>query len=580
MKAVTNTLDVKFDYGAIDRQYDFFIITTTEKYISGGAYILDKPVVKLKAESVSFDGGRSLFVMFMKDIISLYDFVEHIEDEKLSVKKIKSIEIKDYILFRLFLFSLNNFENAELKFNNITGKLFICSNKWMRKDRTSFMTLNMNVDADLNFICEAATFSLLSKFGDNKKIKDYPMYQLADKNNALKRVLWTESKENIYIKRALYGRKAELSFLNISQKELRNNKVYFIYHILNLLRNKFENMFEMHFKSIDISQSVDSTKGDWFIERAISELKKKSLHFVNLSKGSEYTEDFIDLVGQLTKRLGMEGTVSAKIKADSNNVVLIHNKNFYEQNKYEDPHSKLPKNAVIQCVTIEDSLDKIIDEKDAIINTIIKEMVIKNDLLFSHSFSLDDWQDYGFDGDWIFGKEKDGKHYFMIVHPNGTFEFSSKLNDFKSFANQTINDVSRKLVENKGKEKVIVVDASNNINILSRTEIFTLPNEAIFGMEQVSRSKTSREENLSGLVDINLFETEGKTYYNVGIKGYGMNTNVPHAPLLYKIDKVGSSKNLLSSLMKTMSVEFVKYKSFTVLPYPIKYLNEWIFLCE
>lgn len=512
--------------------------------------------------------------------MSLYVFVEHIEDEKLSVKKIKSIEIKDYILFRLFLFSLNNFENAELKFNNITGKLFICSNKWMRKDKSSFMTLNMNVDNEMNFICEAATFSLLSKFGNNKKVKDYPMYELADKNNALKRVLRTESKENIYIKRALYGRKAELSFLNISQKELRNNKVYFIYHILNLLKKKFESSFDMYFKSIDVFQSVDSTKGDWFIERAISELKKKSLNFVNMSKGSEYTEDFIDLVGQLTKRLNIEGTVSADIKVDANNVVLIHNKDFYEQKGYEDPHSTLTKNAVIQCVTIEDSLDKIIDDKDAIINTIIKEIVIKNDLLFRHSFSLDDWQDYGFDGNWIFGKEKDGKHYFMIVHPNGTFECSAKLNDFKSFANQTINDVSRKLLENKGKEKVIVMDASNNINILSRTEMFTLPNEAIFGMEQVSRSKTSREENLSGLVDINLFETEGETYYNVGIKGHGMNTNIPHAPLLYKIDKVGNSQNLLSSLIKTMSVEFVKYKSFTVLPYPIKYLNEWILLCE
>lgn len=580
MKAITNALDVKFDYGAIERQYDFFIITTTGKYISGGAYILDKPIVKLQAESVSFDGGRSLFVMFMKGIISIYDIVEHIEDEKLSVKKIKSSEIKNYILFRLFLFSLNNFENAELKFNNITGKLFICSNKWMRKDRTSFMTLNMNVDVNMTFICEAATFSLFSKFGNIKKIKDYPLYELADKNNALKRVLRTESKENIYIKRALYGRNAELSFLNISQKELRNNKVYYIYHILNLLKNKFGSLVEMHFKSIDVVQSVDSTKGDWFIERAISELKKRSLNFVNLAKGNEYTEDFIDLVRQLTKRLDIEGTMYADIKVNANNVVLIHNKDFYEQKGYEDPHSKLPKNAVIQCVTIEDSLDKIIADKDAIINIIIKEMVIKNDLLFRHSFSLDDWQDYGFDEDWIFGKEKDGKHYFMIVHPNGTFEFSSKLNDFKSFANQAINNVSRKLMENKGKEKVIVVDASNNINIISRTEMFTLPNEAIFGMEQVSRSKTSREENLSGLVDINLFETESKTYYNVGIKGYGMNTNVPHAPLLYKIDKVGSSKNLLPSLMKTMSVEFVKYKSFTVLPYPIKYLNEWIFLSE
>lgn len=97
MKAIINSLNVKFNYSVIDIQYDFFTVTTTDKYISGGAYILDKPVTALKAESVSFDGGRSLFVMFKKNTITLYDFVEQIEDEKLSAKKIKSTDIKDYL---------------------------------------------------------------------------------------------------------------------------------------------------------------------------------------------------------------------------------------------------------------------------------------------------------------------------------------------------------------------------------------------------------------------------------------------------------------------------------------------------
>ena len=104
MKAIINSLNVNFNYEAIDNQYDFFTVTTTDNYISGGAYILDKPVTTLKAESVSFDGGRSLFVMFKKNTLTLYDFVEQIEDEKLAAKKIKPTDIKDYVLFRLFLF--------------------------------------------------------------------------------------------------------------------------------------------------------------------------------------------------------------------------------------------------------------------------------------------------------------------------------------------------------------------------------------------------------------------------------------------------------------------------------------------
>lgn len=433
----------------------------------------------------------------------------------------------------------------------------------------------------MNVICEAATFALLSKFGNNKKVKDYPMYELSNKNNALKRVLRSESKEGIYIKRALYGRKAELSFLNVSPQGLHNNKVYFIYDVIDLLKIRYAGLMDIQFKMMDISRSIGDTKGSTFIEAAISVLKRKPLNFVNLTKGSEYKVDFNDLVQKLSDRTGIvRSIVSDEIKNDANNIVLIHNKEYYEQNGYDDPHLKLPSNAVIQCVTIEDSLDKIIDDKDAIINTIIKELAIKRDILFGDSFSLDEWQNYGFASDWIFGKEKDGKHYFMVVHPNGTFEFSAKLNDYKPFSNQAINKLSRILAENKGKEKVIIADADSNINILSHTGMFTLPDKDIFNIGMVSRNKTSRETNFAGVVDINLFETEGELYYNVGIRGYGMRPNIPHPPLLYKIERVESSRNMMLDLLETMSVEFVKYKSFTILPYPIKYLNEWILMCN
>ena len=53
------------------------------------------------------------------------------------------------------------------------------------------------------------------------------------------------------------------------------------------------------------------------------------------------------------------------------------------------------------------------------------------------------------------------------------------------------------------------------------------------------------------------------------------NTPLPKASLLYKIDTL-KGENVVPFLLETMSVLFVKYKSFTVLPYPIKYLNEYI----
>ena len=104
---ISNQLQVEFSHSEIDNNYDFFIITTSDKYISGGAYVLDKPMDLLKAESVVFDGGRSLFIMFKKCQITKFELISQLIDEKLTIKQVTSDDIKDYILFRLFLFSIN-----------------------------------------------------------------------------------------------------------------------------------------------------------------------------------------------------------------------------------------------------------------------------------------------------------------------------------------------------------------------------------------------------------------------------------------------------------------------------------------
>ena len=82
--AITNRLQVKFDYARIDESYDFYVVTTVDKYIKSGAFVLDKPIESLRAESVVFDNGRSLFIMFKKGMINRLELINQIEDEKLS----------------------------------------------------------------------------------------------------------------------------------------------------------------------------------------------------------------------------------------------------------------------------------------------------------------------------------------------------------------------------------------------------------------------------------------------------------------------------------------------------------------
>ena len=580
MIATTNQLNIKFQKALIDSKYDFFKLTTTEKYIAGGAYVLDKPNLELKAQSVAFENGKILYAMFPKGTISKYEFIKKIDEEHLIINQVYCDDIKDYVLFRLFLYSLNNFEHECLTFNNITGKLYICSPKWMKKDKSSFIALHIDVDNELYLSAEATTFAQYCKFSETKKLKEYAKYELANKNHTLKRVLADSKGQNVYIKKGIYNKKADIPFFLLSSKDIAKSKVYYIYLVLDLLKQRFGEYLDFSLKTINVSKSIGRTKDSSFMTYALEEFLKKPLVFINKVLGAEYTEIFEDIVSSINEFSSADGKIGGTVECLANNIVLIHNKDYYEQHKYSDAHKTLPRNAVIQCITVEDTAESIIDDKKAIIETIIKEIVIKNDILFTGRFTIDDWTSFNFSTDYLFGKEKDGTQYFIVVHPDGTFELKSKVDDFSSFGDKVLDKCSAYLSSNKGKERTIVSDGNGNINIITRTNRYIIPPREIFDLETISRSAESREKYLAGVVDINLYDSaDGKLYYNVGIQGYGMNTKIIHAPLLYQVDII-SGTNIMDNLLATMSVSFVKYKSFTVLPYPLKYLNEFILMNE
>ena len=572
--AISNKLLVTFNHSKIDEAYDFYVITTSDKYINNGAYILDKPIETLKAESVVFDNGRSLFIMFKKKTIDRVDLVQNIEDEKLSIKQVYSDELKDYILFRLFLFSLNNFNFDDNKFNNITGKFYVTNPSWMVKNKNTFKALNINVDQSLCLIAEASTFTKLCLFPNKKVLFDYPKYDFSNKNGGLKRVLHPDN-DNVYIRKSLFGVKAEIPFFEFSSKKIKNNKVFYIYYVLDILNKKFNDLLSFDFERVDIVKSIGRSRDDKIDEKVREIVSFKSINLINWSNSSDYDDEFKDIVNLFT--IGKIGPVTEEKNIIDNayNVVYLHHKEYYEQHKYNDPYKNFPSNQVIQHITIEDSADKIIDDKKVIYNTILKELLIKDDIINRKKISLDNWASFGFKNDYIFGKEKDGVHYFLTIKPDGSFETNKKLNNLSSFGNKILDKCSDYLTDNKGKEKTVVADSNGNVIVISRTPTFTLPNKDIFNLSEISRSKESREELLSGVVDINLYKINGESFYSVGIQGYGMQTSIPKAPHLYQVDVI-EGENFIEELMETMAVSFVKYKSFTVMPYPIKYLNEYI----
>jgi len=574
--AITNKLAVSFNHKQIDDDFCFFQLTTSDKYIAKGAYVLDRPDLDLKALSVAFDYGRTAFVLFnKKDAPDKKGFIDSLGDEKLSIKQVYSSDIKDYILFRLFLYSLSNFSTDFLSYNNLTGKLILLDTCWMAKNKKSFKALDIDVDKDMCLLASATTFTATSLIKDKKALKELPKYVVGGKSNSLKRVLTTDDSQITYIRKILGNRKTEIPFLDLSSKKRTQSRAYYLYHTLDAINQTYRNYLSASFKEQKISEKITQIRDKQIIGKTVYDLRFSRINCVNYDLVDSDKSYFDNLVNTLMDTIS-PNTVSISNEIDSTmyNVAFIHDADYYKDHDYPDPYQSFNRQNVIQCVTKEDVGTKLDDNSKAIINSCLKELVIKDDILHKKRISLDKWEDFNFESDWIFGIEVDGIQYFMVIHQNGSFELEYKSDDFLSFNNKILNPLSYLLSQSSSKSKTLISDGKGNINLISRTTVSTMPSKEIFTAEGI-RSKEGRDVYLSGVTDINFYQDQDNFSYNVGIIGNGMNSSLSKASLIYNVETI-QGENIVKSILKTMSVIFVKYNEFTVLPYPVKYLREYM----
>ena len=82
-----------------------------------------------------------------------------------------------------------------------------------------------------------------------------------------------------------------------------------------------------------------------------------------------------------------------------------------------------------------------------------------------------------------------GGEQMRVIHPDGSFDFYNRIDDFSSFDIDLLNECSDYLTDNKGKEKTIVASSNKNICVITRTNRYPLPSKEIFKQEVLSRSK-------------------------------------------------------------------------------------------
>ncbi|OGO76484.1 MAG: hypothetical protein A2Y23_01850 [Clostridiales bacterium GWB2_37_7] len=492
----TNEICVNFNFSKIQRDFDIYKITTSEKYIPGGAFVLDKPLMTLKARSIVFEYGRSFYLLFLKDTIIPNDLrrilINEEKGDSLSLEVILAEQMPKHLLLQLFLNGINNPLNDILSFNNLTGKLICYRNDWINKDKENFiwgldcLELKVSSDMCLNMMAHrmsSITLRKKMKF-EKRQFHDYPQYLFADYNYAIKRAdkETLNQKENFIMKPA-DDERASITYMNFENlQKFECTKIGLLYKVLNIIKEDYKDYLKVELKQYEINKCLE------YRYRNLNQFKdvvKESVSSCGINLidciGNETSKLYLIKVKEQLRKIvsGVEVSTGKRISKQKLNIKLIHNKKYYEEMSY-DPHNDVVEGAAVQHITLEDFMLN----TDIATANVLKELIIKKDIAHKR-ISIINWNDFRYENDWIFGIKNNDHYYFMTIHPDGTFEIKSMVRDL---FNMTDYD---KLMDyfghNDGTKGVyhnvlgLIRDWIGNINLIRDTNQITLPEVIAIG---------------------------------------------------------------------------------------------------
>lgn len=590
----TNQLTYKFNKELFSKNYDVFCIRTSDTYFKNGAYIIDAPLLSNNVCSVLFRSGKEIFVLMksndtnmslLKDVILKKD-----GSDRITISQIAANTLKDDIVFQLMLNSLENYKNPLLRFNNLTGHLYCFHPHWLirgRKNESDVIfkvpCLELKISSEFRLNMEVHTFTselLRNKIEfKKKKFEEYPKYVFSA-HNTLRRRLKDDSGYS-FIMRQTKNAKTEIVFLDIQNiNRFNQSKMGILTTVLENFNDKFSDIAYLEFASITNYIALDYTRSVANENRqAISNLLSvKPIKIVDCIY-DKYSKIFCKEIGNLLfLKYGIKASYGKRIAKDHLNIRVIHNAAFYADS--EDPH-RVFDNVAVQHITFEDFSEC----SEFAISTVIHEMLIKDDLV-KQKISLFNWEALKFEDNIDFGievtDEQRTKYVFMTIHPDGTFNISEQtLNLFEVSKYNKCVEIFENAKINSEKIYGIIRNASGNINVIKDTGWITIPEihnikaELSNGSTKL-RGREKRDELLSSCLDIKMFNDGNSEYYFVGTIGNGMRPLVNRAANIRRIEPFENSNLMFENLLPLMNVNFVHNGQLTIIPFPFKYLREYI----
>lgn len=575
--------------------YDVYYLETIDKYIKRGAYILDVAELDNDIKAIKFESGKRVYLMLQtnpdnKD--KLKKLLPGIEDgDRYSIGKADVSELSDDIIVQLLLNALGSYDSEFLKFNNLTGHLYCFHTDWIKHGkeknadviwRVPCLELSVTKEMCLNLNVRTFTSELLRNriTFTKKKFEDYPKYVFAA-NNTLGRRL-KDDNETCFIMRQIDGTKTEIPFLDLQNiAKFQHTKMGVLNSVLNTFNEKYSDMCKIEFACKEISSRLDYSKSvqKENAKRIKDVLEEKGVQLID-QIDDEYSAIFTqNIKALLESKYEISPTIGKRVSKDKLNIVIIHNAEYY--NGVNDPHDKIYEDAAVQHITFEDFSDS----SEFAIATVVHEIIIKKDIQ-ERKISLFDWSNLGFVEPVSFGIKaeiEDIKRYFFItVNPDGSFDITEQ--EFTLFEMSEYTEMVEIFEQGRMDSetvKGVIRFADGSINVIKDAGLFTIPEiseivELLDNGDNKLRGKERREELLSSCLDIKMYGDNGRCYYFVGTIGEGMRQNIQRACVVRNVEGYDGAAVKFDEMLPMMNVTFIHNGQLTVIPFPFKYLREYV----
>ena len=555
----TNELNAEFQFSAINKDYSFFRIETSEKYISGGAAFLDLEELPY-LRSIVFEQGKSFYMMCSSKGITQTALIKALRayegGEALSLVQLFAEDLKPYLLVQLFFNALSNPlfnplsnplfnpEGGMYSYNNLSGKLLCYKPAWLKKDAEGMLwgldCMEVRIDRDLCLHLFAHRMNSLKLKGkmkfEKRKFSAYPQYEFSYHNHTLRRVP-KDRLNNSYnlIQKPVEGERGSISFFDFSNYEAFScTKIGLLYELFRLIKAEFSKYLQLSLRTYLIEENIAYKRKELEGYKGIVSEKVclSGIHLldeVQSSTSASYLEDLGKEIQQFIP--GARYTLGKRLSKEKLNIRYIHEKNYYEEKdflcglskeigsrgkedscKELDPYGMKAKGYAVQHITVENFSLK---NKAAVMN-IVKELCIKQDI-HREKLSMINWADFAFAEDWIFGIVLEKRYFFMTIHPDGSFDIQEmqrdlfSMNEYDAYMDYFSADEEYASGNYSG-VLGLIKDAKGNINLIKDTSVFSLPDFMSLGelLENVSDSSRFTGAELMALFQDILQSIEDK----------------------------------------------------------------------